>query len=78
MLLSRANELLVGGVGHRQTAADRNPYDLLSTPHHPQIQSAMARRVCQTSHGHRGGAVPANSYAIICSTLTRMNGDYFG
>lgn len=32
MLLSRANELLVGGVGHKQTVADRSPYDLLSTP----------------------------------------------
>lgn len=76
MLLSRANELLVGGVGHEQTVADRSPYDLLYTPH-PQIQSATARRVCQTSHGHRGGAVHANSYAIICSTLTRMSRDYF-
>ncbi len=32
MVLSRANGLLVGGVGHRQTVADRSPYDLLSTP----------------------------------------------
>jgi len=32
MLLSRANELLVGGVGHEQTVADMSPYDLLYTP----------------------------------------------
>jgi len=77
MLLSRANELLVGGVGHEQTVADMSPYDLLYTPPPPQIQSATARHVCQTSHGHRGGAVPANSYAIVCLTLTRMNRDSF-
>lgn len=56
MLLSGANELLVGGVSHKQARVDRSPYDLVSTPNIPNPKCHSQACMPGFSWAHRWGS----------------------